>query len=129
MRIPRTLAAVVLMIAVSWAADDWVVRADGVGPAKVGMSPAQLSVAVHQRFAMPTGKGDRSCFYVNPKSHPQIAFMIEDGKLVRVDVDKRGISTMEGVQLGNTQARAQRVYGARLTVEPSKYTGDEGAVI
>jgi hypothetical protein len=126
MRISRTLAVVFLVIAVSWAADDWVVRPDGVGPVKVGMSLAQLNAASHERFAMPAEKGDQGCFYVHPKSHPQVAFMIEDGKLVRVDVDKRGISTIEGIQVGDTQARTQQVYGAKAKVEPSQYTGEEG---
>ncbi len=52
--------------------------------------------------------------------------MIENGRLVRVDVEKPGISTVEGVQVGDTEVHAQSVYGSRLKIEASKYTGDEG---
>jgi len=126
MRISRTLAVVFVLITASQALDPWVVRPDGVGPAKVGMSLTELNAALHERFSMPENKEDRGCFYVKSKNPPQIAFMIEDGNLVRVDVNKRGIPTAEGIQVGDTQVRAQEVYGARTKVEPSKYTGDKG---
>jgi hypothetical protein len=75
---------------------------------------------------MPTHKSDRGCYYVNPKEHPQVAFLIEDGKLVRVDVEKPGISTERGIQVGGRQARTQTIYGAKAKLPPSQYTGDEG---
>ena len=75
---------------------------------------------------MPQDKDDQGCFYVHPKIHPQIALMIEDGHLVRIDVDKPGISTEKGVSLGDSEAHAKRVYGTTLQVDPSKYTGDQG---
>jgi len=126
MRVPRILAVVVVLISASQAVDTWLVRPDGVGPVKVGMSLTQLNTAFHERFLMPKNKDDQGCFYVNPMTYPQIAFMIEDGHLVRVDVNKRGVSTAEGIQAGDAEARAKKVYGPKLKVEPSKYSGDEG---
>jgi hypothetical protein len=125
MRIARVLTVVVVLISASLAHESWVIRPDGVGPAKVGMSLPELNSALQEKFSVSVD-GDQSCFYVNPKNHPQIAFMIAAGKFVRVDVNERGISTMEGVQVGDTQARAQQVYGVRLKVEPSRYTGNKG---
>ncbi len=89
------------------------------------MSLGELNAALQEKFSLPVN-GDQSCFYVSPKNYPQIAFMIADGKMVRVDVSKRGLPTAEGVQVGDTQARAQQVYGAKLKVEPSRYTGNKG---
>ena len=126
MRIPRMFLVLVVLTTASQGADSWVVQLDGVGPVRIGMSLAQLNAALHERFRLPTDKTEQGCFYVKPKSHPQLAFMIEDGKLVRVDVDKPGISTEEGVHVGDSQAHAQQVYGAKAKVEPSQYTGEEG---
>jgi hypothetical protein len=52
--------------------------------------------------------------------------MIEDGSLVRVDVNKPGVATTQGIQVGDTEAHVKRVYGASLEIEPSQYFGDEG---
>jgi hypothetical protein len=106
----------------------WVVREDGVGPAKVGMTLSQLSTVVGERFTKPSEKGEEgeggdACFNVNPAKHPHMSFMIEDGRFVRVDVDARGISTTEGIQVGDPEARAQQIYGSKLKVEPGQYGG------
>jgi hypothetical protein len=48
--------------------------------------------------------------------------MIENGHLVRVDVDKSGIATTEGVQVGDSEEHVKQVYGSRLKIEPHVYT-------
>jgi len=53
---------------------------------------------------------------VNPSTHPQISFMIENGRLVRIDVDHRGIPTSEGLQVGDSEVKARKVYGSRMSV-------------
>jgi hypothetical protein len=50
--------------------------------------------------------------------------MIEDGHFSRVDVDAPGITTTEGVQVGDSEAKALQVYGPRLKVEPHHYIDD-----
>jgi hypothetical protein len=47
--------------------------------------------------------------------------MIENAKLVRVDVIKRGVATAEGIQVGDSEERAVRIYGGRLKVETRAY--------
>jgi hypothetical protein len=108
------------------AANDWVIREDGVGPVKVGMTVSQLNKILHEKFSFPEQKEDQPCFYVNPAKHPHISFMIEDGRLARVDVDAPGTPTAEGVQVGDSELRAKRVYGPRLKIEPHAYTGPVG---
>jgi hypothetical protein len=110
----------------SLANDTWVVREDGVGPVKIGMTLSQLNTVLHSKFSMPAAKDNQGCFYVNPSKHPRIAFMIEDGRLVRIDVEIAGVATSEGIQVGDSESRALRVYGFRLKVEPHAYTGPEG---
>jgi len=101
-------------------------RFDGTGPVKFGMSLSELNAALHERFSMPQGKEEQGCFYVSPARHPGISFMIEDGHVTRVDVQRRGISTAEGVRIGDSEARAAQVYGNKLKVEPHHYTSPEG---
>jgi hypothetical protein len=108
-------------IGVLRASDEWMVREDGVGPAKVGMTLFQLNTAMGEKFAMPRNKDDQACFVVKPAKHPHITFMIEDGHFSRVDVDAPGIATIEGVHVGDSEAQARRVYGPRLKIEPHQY--------
>ena len=109
---------VILTVVVCFAGDDWVVREDGVGPIKVGMSLSELNAALHERFTMPTSKDDQGCFYVSSAKHPHISYMIEAGHVVRVDVDS---ATAQGVQVGDAEEHALQAYGPRLKVSESKY--------
>lgn len=102
----------------------WVLRADGIGPAKIGMTLPQLNTVLRENFSVPGD--DPACFYVEPKSHPQVSLMIEDGHLVRVDVNKAGVATERGIRIGDTETRIKSLYGPEVAVEPSQYTGDEG---
>ena len=111
-----------ILIAICSAADGWVVRLDGVGPVKIGMSLHQLNTVLRERFAMPENKEDKGCFYVTAKRHPQVSFLIENRRLVRIDVDKTGVPTTEGVQVGDSEEHVKHVYGSRLKVEPHHYT-------
>lgn len=86
------------------------------------MTLSELNVALHEKFAMPPDKDDQGCFYVKPTRQNQVSFMIESGHLVRIDVDKVGIPTTEGVQVGDSEERAKQVYGSRMRVEPHHYT-------
>jgi len=120
---PRTLPALLFLVTgVCVAGSVWVVRQDGVGPAKFGMNLPQLNMALRERFAMPEDKNEQGCFYVTSTEHPQVSFMVENGHLVRVDVDKSGIGTAEGVQVGDSEEHVMQVYGSRLKVEPHVYT-------
>jgi hypothetical protein len=121
------LALFAILAVVGLTADDtWVLRADGVGPAKIGMTLSELNTTLQERFRLPADKDERACFYVKPKRRPHVAFMILDGRLGRIDVDGAGVSTTSGVFVGDSEAHALRVYGSKLKVEEHKYTGPEG---
>jgi len=110
----------------SLAEEAWVIREDGAGPVKIGMSLSQVNTVLHERFSLPPDGDALSCFYVSPKRHPRITFMILDGRLGRIDVDGAGIFTAAGVQVGDSEAHALEVYGSKLKVEPHKYMGSDG---
>jgi hypothetical protein len=119
---PLIFLSMMILIVACYAADTWVVSQDGVGPVKIGMTLPQLNGALHEKFAMPESKEDQGCFYVTATKHPQVSFMIEDKHLVRVDVDKSGVATTEGIQVGDSEEHVKHVYGSRLQVEPNHYT-------
>lgn len=116
----------ILGVSNSVANEAWVLREYGVGPAKIGMGLHELNAALQESFQLPADKDDRACFYVKPKHHPHVAFMILDGRLARIDVDGANVSTTNGVHVGDSEMYALRVYGSKLKVEPSQYTGPEG---
>jgi len=106
--------------------DSWVVREDGAGPVRIGMTLAQLDAVLHEKSFKPAAKDDQACFYVDPKSQPKILLMMEDGRLARVDVNGPGVFTSTGIQVGDTEKHALQVYGGKLKIKPHAYTGDEG---
>jgi hypothetical protein len=114
-------------VAACTARHEWVVRFDGIGPVKTGMSLSELNAVLHEKFVLPQDdKDEAACFYVNSSKHPGIAFMIEEGHVTRIDVDRPGVSTAQGVRIGNSESRAMQVYGNKLKVEPHHYTAPEG---
>jgi len=104
----------------------WVVREDGVGPVKIGMSLPELNKVLHENFSVPDDKEEQGCFYVNPGKHPEFALMILDGHLARIDVSTPGVFTSKGAQVGDTEAQVLKLYSDRIKVEPHHYTAPEG---
>ncbi len=84
------------------------------------MTLAQLTATLHQKL-VESESGSENCFYIHASNHPHLAFMIEDGKVSRVDVDAPGVTTSAGVQVGDSEARAKRMYGPELKVTEHKY--------
>jgi len=87
----------------------------------IGMTVARLNTVLGEKFRKPAAKEDQACFYLEPKSQPKVSLMIEDGRLSRIDVKARGVSTSTGIQVGDTEKHVLQVYGRRLKTEPHKY--------
>src|SRR5947207_5062129 len=119
----RVLVFFFLLLAANLAASallagdgQWVVREDSVGPVRIYRTLPQMNKVLQEKFSLAANKDDRGCFYVKPEKHPQFAFMIEDGRVTRVDVASPGAKTSEGIQVGDSEEQAKRVYGSRLNV-------------
>lgn len=125
-RLTLFVAAALLTVVVTQADDSWVVREDGAGPVRIGMTLSKLNIVLHEKFTKPTAKDEQGCFYLDPKKQPKTLLMVVDGRLARIDVNGPGVLTSEGIQVGDSEKRALQVYGRRLKVEPHAYTGDEG---
>ena len=94
----------------------------GIGPLGVGMTVAQAR-GVLPGFSVPTDKG---CEYARGAGLPAgVGVMVEDGIVVRFDVDSGTVPTAAGVRVGDPALRIRFVYGARVTSAPNKYTSEQ----
>jgi hypothetical protein len=104
----------------SFTSDGWVIREDGVGPVKIGMTLGQLSATLHQKLSEEESGSD-NCFYVRARGHDHVSFMIVDDRLVRIDVDGPAVATSTGIRVGDSDAIPRRIYGTKLKVTEHKY--------
>lgn len=103
-----------------------VVRFDGLGPLRVGMTEDEARAALGDLKAPASAvepNNPAACRYGTTTSFPHTRVMLEGGKVVRVEVDSAaGIPTAEGARVGDTEARVQEIYPGRVQVQPHKYT-------
>ncbi|HJU69449.1 MAG TPA: hypothetical protein VJ650_14505 [Gemmatimonadaceae bacterium] len=101
----------------------WIVRADGIGPLRVGVPLTDASRTLGETLRV-TQAG---CDHVNPTRMPDgILLMVIDDTVARVEIDSAGIRTTEGAQVGDSESRVLELYGARARIEPHKYTYPDG---
>jgi hypothetical protein len=95
---------------------------EGLGPIRIGMTPAQLQRA-GVRYETPddTFGGIGTCAQTAVIGRPGVALMFENGRVARIEIDRPGIRSLSGAQVGDTEAAVKRLYGKRLVVEGHKY--------
>lgn len=103
---------------------EWVLRFDGIGPVRIGMSLSDLKRTLHNEATEETSGGD-ACFYVTPTKHPQVGFMIIKHGVVRIDVTDKGVLTSKGIQVGDSESTVKAAY-PHLTIGPHAYTAPDG---
>lgn len=110
-------------------ADNWSVTSAGIGSIRAGMSIAELKAAFGDSLVIPTKLAE--CDYVRPKSEPKgLSFMIENGKLSRVDVrNNTAVRTAAGAGIGDTEDRVKSLYPGQVKVQPHKYTDGHYLVV
>src|SRR6185312_8870669 len=92
------------------------------GPVHFGMSAADAMRAVGDSAATPT----TGCTYWRPAAPRGVSFMIENGVVVRADVDSAGPQTAEGIGIGSAEAAIRSAYGQHLTIQLHKYQWEAG---
>ncbi len=107
-------------------AGGWQLSEMGIGPVKVGMSPAEAATALGAEFA-----GDRpaepgvpdACEYARSAALPPgVMVMLIGGRVARVEVDSGATATAAGARIGDAEARVRELYrGRELRVQPHKY--------
>ena len=99
----------------------WIVYPTGIGAMKIGMTRKQLSTVLHESIKGPDSSDDKACYYTEARSYPGVSLMILNGHLGRIDLSEPGTATVEGIQVGNPEARVIAAYGHRVKIAPEAY--------
>jgi hypothetical protein len=127
LRFSKILLACIVAAPLNAAVDQpLIVRFDGIGAVRVGMSLSDLNRTLHTSYSRPSDPEEQPCYYVGVPNQPKVGVMILDGRVARVDVDDSVTRTAEGVHNGDSEARALQVYGKRLKIEPHAYLPQNG---
>ncbi|GAB2492941.1 lectin [Pseudoxanthomonas sangjuensis] len=98
---------------------------EGFGPAEFGASAEEVRMAWGGDLGDAAPSEPGGCHYLIPatqaKQGYKIAFMIEGGKFVRIDVASGQIAAPGGGRIGMSAAELQRLYGNALSPMPHKY--------
>lgn len=96
---------------------------EGIGPVRVGSSLADASRAAGEQLvdARDRPSGTEGCYHVILKSSPSMLFMIEDGRVARVETADPRFRTYSGARVGDSEAKVRKIYGRRLVVTGHKY--------
>ena len=98
-------------------ADPWTVGLSGAGGVAFGTPASDAAAALGGQWTDTTG----ACAYLRPGRGPAgLAFMVEQGRIVRVDVDSAGVATAEGATVGMAEAEVRARYPG-IRVMPHKY--------
>lgn len=110
-----------------------------VGPVVVGMTLEQISaaagVALTRQPDFDQAMAEKKCAYVSPSTIPgyvpppdsgnksPLAFMIADGKLVRIDILGGDFATAQGIKVGSDEASVLEAYGSGEPLPPRAFIG------
>jgi hypothetical protein len=113
----------------------WVMRHEGMGPVRVGMTVDEARTALGGDLALNADNPDHPegadrCDYPRSARLPSgVKMMVQGQRVVRVEVDSGTAATAEGARIGDAEARIQQLYPGRVTVEPHKYTDGHYLVV
>jgi hypothetical protein len=98
---------------------------DGIAPFRIGMTLEEL----HAAFGMtpPEGVDPGACLYIDSNDGPQLALMIQDGILQRIEAREAVVPLEHGLHLGDPAAKVHAAYGDKVEVQPHKYDYETGA--
>jgi hypothetical protein len=100
---------------------------NGIGPIRVGMTVDEASKAGGIRLIRSGSRGidEYQCSYVQPKGEPKgIRFMVTKGRIARVDITSKPITTLSGARIGDSENRILSLYPGQIKATPG-YIGRE----
>ena len=90
----------------------------GLGPLRIGMTEREVGRIFHGNLKRPFQRDpeyDWDCHYLRAPALPSILFMIEEGRLTRLELEGRSaIRTADGFGIGTTARRLRLCYRTRL---------------
>jgi hypothetical protein len=95
----------------------------GLGPVRVGMTLAAAQRVLGTKFKVDYIEDEKGCGIAVRRDGRDkgVLYMIDKGRVVRVDIDTPAIRTAQGVGVGSTAAQVRRAY-PRLRTSPHAYT-------
>lgn len=102
-----------------------VINFQGFGPAKFGADEESVRMAWGQPIEVQPPSDGSSCFYLYPEKmpnqSPEIAFMFEQGKFVRFDVENAKWISPGNLRVGDSASQVKAAFAGRLEEAPQKY--------
>jgi len=62
-----------------------------------------------------------NCTHVRPADSEELLYMVVDGRLARIEVRGRGLATLSGVRVGDSEGAILAAYGDRVATSPHAY--------
>jgi len=121
------LAGLVLSGAAASADDAPVLSVDGYARLKIGMTPEKMESVLSQKVGYNQYANHGCSVFTTPAmEHLGLSFVIDNKKLVRINVDyysanaePRKTKTIAGVGLSSSEDEVLKVYGADASVKPN----------
>ena len=97
----------------------------GFGPAPFGASEERVRMAWGKELGGMKPDAPGGCYYLMPRPRTQsgyrIAFMFEDDRFVRMDVDADDVVAPGGGRVGMSEQDIERLYAGHVQVQAHKY--------
>ncbi len=105
------------------------VTSDGYAGVRLGMTLQEASAAfgVELKRIGEDSNDEFECHFVTSNGEiGQVFFMLYEARIVRLDIDGKGVLTAAGVGVGSTESEVSDAYSNRVVVTEHPYTGPEG---
>jgi hypothetical protein len=114
-----------------------ILRTDGLGPVRLGMTVRAAERALGARLRNESPELDEGCSYYALRSTQDslVHYMVERGRITRIDIEyvaslrrhtRSPITTATGIGIGSTETDIRRAYGRHLKIVQDPYMEDQG---
>ena len=107
---------------------DIVLTMNSYGPIQVGMRVADVRRLLlnlgHKHLPKARKAAKAGCDYYRASDH--LRFMLENGKVVRIETSERNVVTPSGIRIGTTLERVRTAFGSRIEDMQQKYSENAG---
>ena len=93
----------------------------GLTPAAAGQTVKEAERALGAPLLVPAAQQGRRCQVRSSSAQPGVQVVVDNGVITRMDTRDRRWSTVRGLRVGDSEARARQLYGKRLQVSPHPY--------